>query len=198
MFKLIKTLILVDKSLILKKLMILIMSLPLTLGYCLILKNKECKVKKITIDNDYMTFPYKISINRCIGSCNDKNNPYLKTCLPNSIKNITVKSLDLLCNEYIFKNFSFHQNCKCKCLLDKNVCNNLQKYNKNKFRCECLKIKECKNGYSWNVNNCRCENKEFAKLINTEECDIETDEIKNISNIKTIKCKKLIKKNRNL
>ena len=49
--------------------------------------------------------------------------------------------------------------------------------NKNKCRCECLRIKKCKNGYSWNVNNCGCEMRKFAKLINTEECDIETDEI---------------------
>ena len=48
------------------------MSLPLTLEYCLILKNQECKVRKIIVDNDYMTFPYKISINRCIGSCDNK------------------------------------------------------------------------------------------------------------------------------
>ena len=136
---------------LLKKVFILIMSLPLTLGYCLLLKNQECKVRKIIIDNDYMTFPYKISINRCIGSCNNKNNPYFKTCLPNSINNITVKSLDLLSKKYVFKNISFHQNCKCKCLLDEKVCNNLQKFNKNKCRCECLKIKKCKNGYSWNV-----------------------------------------------
>ena len=77
----------------LKKVIILIMSLPLTLGYCLLLKNQECKVRKIIIDKYYMTFPYKININRCIGSCNNKNNPYFKTCLPNSIKNITVKIL---------------------------------------------------------------------------------------------------------
>ena len=91
-----------------KKLMILITSLPLSLGYCLIFKNQECKVRKIIIDNDYMTFPYKVSINRGIGSCKDKNNPDLKTCLADSIKNISIKSLDLLCNKYIFKNISFH------------------------------------------------------------------------------------------
>ena len=87
---------------IIRKIVKLIMSLPLTLGYCLILKNQECKERKIIIDNDYMTFPYKISINRCIGSCNDKNNPCLKTCLPNSIKYISIESLDLLSNKYIF------------------------------------------------------------------------------------------------
>ena len=118
-----------------------------------------------------------VIINRCIGSCNDKNNPYLKTCLPNNIKNITIKSLDLLSNKHIFKNVRFHQNCKCDCLLDDKVCNNLQKFNKNKCRCECLIVKKCKNGF-WSVNNCRCENK-FAKLVSTEECDIEVDKIDN-------------------
>ena len=38
------------------------MSLPLILGYCLLLKNQECCVRKVTIDNDYMTYPYKIKI----------------------------------------------------------------------------------------------------------------------------------------
>ena len=52
------------------------MSAPLTWGYCLFLKNQECTVRKIIIDNDYMTFPYKNRVDRCIGSCNSKNNPY--------------------------------------------------------------------------------------------------------------------------
>ena len=51
---------------LLKKVIILIMSAPLTWGYCLLLKNQECKVRKVIIDNDYMTFPYKIGVDRCI------------------------------------------------------------------------------------------------------------------------------------
>ena len=43
-----------------------------------------------------MTYPYKIGIDRCIGSCNDKDNPYFKVFLSDSIKNISVKSFDLL------------------------------------------------------------------------------------------------------
>ena len=173
---------------LLKNLFILIMSLPLTLGYHLLLKIQEGKVRK-----DYMTFPYKIAFDRCIGSCNNKNNPYFKTCLPDSIKNITVKSLGLLSKKFVFKNISFHQSCKCKCLLYKKVDNNLQKFNKNRCRHECLKIKKFKNGYSWNVNNCKFEMKKCAKLINTEECDIETDKTNN--NTKVIfKNKTLIKK----
>ena len=62
--------------------------------------------------------------------------------------------------------------------------------NKNKCRCECSIVKKCKIGYSSNVNNCRCEMKILAALIEserfleTEEYDIETDEIKNVSECK--------------
>ena len=62
------------------------MSVPLISGYCLLLKNQECKVTKVMIDNGYMTFLYKIKVDKCIGSCNDVDNPYFKVCLPNSVK----------------------------------------------------------------------------------------------------------------
>ena len=42
-------------------------------------------------------------------------------------------------------------------LLDEKVCNINQKWNKNKSRCECLKIEECNDGSSWNAVNCRCK-----------------------------------------
>ena len=172
------------------KKIILIISIPSAFEYCLLLKNQECVVRKVFIDNDYMTFPYKIGVDRCIGSCNDKDNPFLKFCLPDSIKNISVKSFDLISNKNVLKTISFHQSCKCGCLLDEKVCNNLQKWNKDKCRCECLKIKDCDIGYSWNVNNCRCEMKTLAALtkserfIETEESDVETDKIKNVSECK--------------
>ena len=110
----------------------------------------------------------------------------LKFFLPDSIKNISVKPFDLISKKSVLKNISFHKICQCGCLLDEKVCNNLQKWNKNKCRCECLKIKKCNVGYSWNVNNCRCEMKKLAAVIESKECDIETDEIKSVSENKTI------------
>ena len=169
---------------LIKKVIILILSTPLISWYCLLLKNQECKVRKVIIDNDYMTFPYKIKLGKCIGSCNGKDNPYFKVCLPNGVKNISVKGLELISKKNVFKNISFHKTCKCGCLLDEKVCNNLQKWNKNKFRCECLKTKDCDIGYSWNVNNCRCEMNKFTALIETEECYVETNEIKSVSECK--------------
>ena len=169
---------------LLKKVIILIMSAPLTWGYCLFLKNQECTVRKIIINNDYMTFPYKNRVDRCIGSCNSKINPYYKICLPDSIEKISVKSLDLISQRLVFKNISFQKTYKAGCLLNIKVCNSLQRWNGNKCRCECLKIKKCNIGYSWNVNNCKCEIKKLAALIETEECDVENGEIKNVSECK--------------
>ena len=59
-----------------------------------------------------------------------------------------------------------------------------KKWNTKKCRCECLIVKKCKVSYSWNVNNCIREMKQLARLIEVEECDIETDEIKNVSECK--------------
>ena len=93
------------------------------------------------------------------------------------MKNISVKVFDLISQQNVLKNITFHKSCKCDCLLNEKVCNNMQKWNKNKCRCECLKIEECNDNSSWNVVNCRCEFKKVAKLKTTEECDVETNDI---------------------
>ena len=72
----------------------MVMSSSLTSKNCLLLKNQECKVRKVILDNDCMTFPYKIRVGKCVGSCNDVENPYFKVCLPDIVKNISVKSFD--------------------------------------------------------------------------------------------------------
>ena len=96
------------------------------------LKNQECAVRKVITDNDYMDFPYKIEVDRCIGGCNDRDYRYFKVYLLDSIKSIIVKSFDLISKKNVLKNIIFHQNCKCGCLLDEKVSNNLQKLNKDK------------------------------------------------------------------
>ena len=56
------------------------------------------------IINDY-DYDYKIKVDKCVGSCNDKENPYFKVCLPDSIKNISV-SFDLLSKKNVLKNIT--------------------------------------------------------------------------------------------
>ena len=85
---------------------------------CFLLNDQKFSVKKVIVDSDYMTFPNKIKVDKCVGSCKDVANPFFKVCLPDSIKNISVKVFDLLSRENVLKNVTFHKSCKCNCLLD--------------------------------------------------------------------------------
>ena len=49
---------------------------------------------------------------------------------------------------------------KCKCKFWANVCNNKQRWNKNKSRCESKELIDkgvCNKGFIWNPSNCECE-----------------------------------------
>ena len=150
---------------------------------CLLLNDQKCDVKKVIVDNDYMTFPYKIKVDRCIGSCNNIINPYSKVCVPDIVKNISVKVFDLISQQNKLRNIEFHERCKCDCLLNETVCNDEHRWNKDECKCESLKIENCDIGFSWNFNSCECEkSKKAAKLIVEEECD----EITGIRQNKTV------------
>ena len=56
-----------------------------------------------------MFYLYRITINKCKGSCNTINDLYDKLCV---------------------------KTCKCKCKLDASVCNKKQRWNEDKCRCE--------------------------------------------------------------
>ena len=54
----------------------------------------------------------------------------------------------------------WHETCKCECKFRENVCNNKQRWNKNKCRCECKELIDkgvCDKGFIWNPSNCGCE-----------------------------------------
>ena len=117
-----------------------------------------------------MTFPYKIEVNKCVGSCNNISNPHAKVCIPDIVKNVTVKMFDLIYLENTTKQVEFHESCKCVCKINSRVCSVKQRFNKNKCRCECLVNKKCQNDFVWNYSNCKCEYRKSAKLI-SEKCE---------------------------
>ena len=65
---------------------------------------------------------------------------------------------------------------KCKCRLDAIVCNNKQRWNKNKYRCECKELIDkgiCDKGFIWNPSNCECEcdkNCDSGEYLDYENC----------------------------
>ena len=65
-------------------------SLSTTLLNCISIKNQERKVRPEIINvnsNNPIFYPFSIKINKCSGNCNNINNPYVKTCVPDIIKN---------------------------------------------------------------------------------------------------------------
>ena len=61
---------------------------------------------------------------------------------------------------YETSHIEWHETFKCKCRLDASVCNNNQRWNDDKCRCECRELidKEvCDKGSIWNPSNCKCE-----------------------------------------
>ena len=66
---------------------------------CISMKNQECKTRSQIIDinsNNPIFYPFSIKINKCSGNCNDINNPYAKIDVPDVIKDLNVKVLNLM------------------------------------------------------------------------------------------------------
>ena len=140
-----------------KKVLILVFTISTVNSLkCISLKNQECKVREVVVESEHMTFPYDIKVNRCSSNCNNITNPYAKVCLPDIIKNVTVKKFDLMTLTNKTKQVICHESCKCICRLEPIVCNNKQRWNKNKFRCEYLVNKKCNDDFVWNTSNCEC------------------------------------------
>ena len=81
---------------LIKKVLVLILISTVNSLKEISLKNQECKVREVVVNSEYMTFPYNIKVNRCNGNCNNISNPYSRVCIPDIIKNITVKVFDLI------------------------------------------------------------------------------------------------------
>ena len=116
------------------------------------MKNGECKVRSeiINVNSDNpMFYPFSIKINKCSGNCNNINDSYARICVPDVIKNVKVINLMSRTNETRF--IKWHESCKCICRLDKIICNNKQKWNKDKCRCVCKELIDkgvCEKGYT--------------------------------------------------
>ena len=121
---------------------------------CVPMNNQECKTRvKIinTNNNEPVLYPFTIKVNKCGGSCNNINDPYAKLCVADVVKNINVKVFNLMSWSNQTKHIEWHETCKCKCRLNASVCNNKQRLNEDKCRCECREElsdkKRCDKGF---------------------------------------------------
>ena len=110
---------------------------------CISMNNQECKTKPQVVNvnsNNPIFYPFSIKTSKCSGNCNNINNLYAKICVPDVIKDLNIKVFNLMSRTNETRFIAWHEACKCKCKLDEIVCNNKQRWNKNKFRCECKEL----------------------------------------------------------
>ena len=151
---------------------------------------------------NFLFYPYSIEVNKCSGSCNNINDPYLELRVPDVAKNKNVKVFSLMSVSNKTRHIKWHKTCKCKCWLDPSVCNNKQRRNNDKCRCEykgLIDNRRCGKGFIWNPCNCECEcdklcdageyldykNYKYRKILTdkrVEQCSENIDENERIYN----------------
>ena len=107
-----------------------------------------------------MFYLFSIKTSKCSANCNNINNPYVKICVPDVIKDLNVKVFNSMPRTNETRYIEWHETCKCKCRLDAIVCNDEQRWNKSKCRCECKESIDkgvCDKEFIWNPSNCECE-----------------------------------------
>ena len=96
---------------------------------CISMKNQECRARPEIVDvssNNPIFYPFSIKVNKCSGNCNDINNPYARICIPDIIKNLNVKVLNLMSRIIEMRHIKWRKKCKCICRFDGIICNNKQ------------------------------------------------------------------------
>ena len=121
----------------------------------------KARTKIIDVNsNEPVFYPFIIKVNKCGGSCNGINDPYAKLCVPDIIKNKNVRVFNLMSRINETRHIIWHETCKCICRLSASVCNNRQRWNEDKCKCECKELVDkgiCDKGFIWNPSNCECE-----------------------------------------
>ena len=162
---------------------------------CISMKNQECKTRPQIVNvnsKNPIFYPFSIKTSKCSGNCNNINYPYTKRCVPDVIKNLNVKVFNLMSRTNETRFIEWHETCKCKCRLDTIVCNNKQRWNKNKCICECKELIDkriCDKGFIWNPSNKSCDIGEYfdyenckrrKKLVDKliDECTETIEEVK--------------------
>ena len=81
-------------------------------------------------------------------------------CAPGVVKNLNVEVFNLMSRTNETRHIKWHEIFQCKCRLDVSVCNNKQRWNKNKCMCECKELIDkgvCDKGFILNPSNWESE-----------------------------------------
>ena len=93
---------------------------------------QDCKVRPEIINinsNETSFYIYSIKISKYSDSCNNINDPYAELCVPDVVKNMNVKVLNLILRTNETRYIKWHETYKCVRRLDASACNNKQRWN---------------------------------------------------------------------
>ena len=110
---------------------------------CISMNHQVCKARPeiITVNsNNPIFYPFGIKTSECSDNSNNINDPSAQICIPDVVKDLNVKVLNLMSRANETRHVKWHETCRCLCRLDAIVCNNKQRWNNNKCRCECKKL----------------------------------------------------------
>ena len=110
---------------------------------CISMNNQACKARPEIINvnsNNPVFYPFSIKTSKCSGNCNNINDPYAKICVPDVVKDLNVKVFNLMSRANETRHIKWHETCKCQCRLDAIICNNKQRWDKDKCRSECKEL----------------------------------------------------------
>ena len=121
---------------------------------CISMSNQECKLRPEIVNvnsSSPIFYPFIVKTSECSGYCNNINDPYARICFLDVVKKLKVKVFNLMSRTNETRCMEWHERCKCGCRLDAIVCNNNQRWNKDKCRCECKELVYkgvCDKGYA--------------------------------------------------
>ena len=93
-------------------------------------------------------------------SCNDVNNPYVKLCALDVLKSMNIKVFNLMSGTNETHHMSWHETCACHFKLNASVCKDRQRWNSDKYKCECKELTDKgrrHDRFIWNPSTCECE-----------------------------------------
>ena len=96
---------------------------------CISINNQECKIRQQIVSvngDDPVFFPFSIKASKCSDSCNNISNPWAKLCVPDVVKNLSVKVFNIVSGTNEKRHLEWQETCKWKCKFNSNVFNNKQ------------------------------------------------------------------------
>ena len=84
------------------------------------MNNQRWKVRPEIVNvnsNELVFYPFSIKTSKCSGNCNNINDPYVKLCVPDVVKNLNVKVFNLMSITNETRHIEWHETCMCECRL---------------------------------------------------------------------------------